>query len=121
MKNKAIQQEVKRWDWKNQRIWEDEKELNVPSLISRIERWYYITEEFDLDLNSIDLSNLWITVNNLFDFIAHMQITKNSKLKYPVIMNKSWFVLDGRHRIAKAILQWRNSIRVIKIVDCNVI
>jgi len=116
-----IKQEVKKWDWKSQNIWEWDNKEAIATLISRIDRWYYKTKEIEIDLKVHNLATDNFTCNSLFDFLTHMQLVKNAKLKYPVIVNNRWEVIDWRHRICKAIMQGKKSIKWVMIMDCSVI
>ena len=120
MKNKAIELKIKDWDWKAQVIWEDK--TPIPLILNQIESWYFKTEEFNLDIASLDLSlygNFW--AEDLFDFIVHCSLINNANLEYPIILNRKWAIIDWRHRLAKAIILWKETIKAIKILDANIV
>lgn len=118
-----IEYNLKTWDWKSQTIWkvnEEDEALLVPVLIGRLERWYYQTKEVEIDLSVIDLSNYSFTTNDLFDFMTHYKLVENADLKYPVILNRRWIIIDWRHRLCKAILQGKKKLKWIMILDSDV-
>lgn len=118
-----IEYNLKTWDWKSQTIWkvnEEDEALPVPVLIGRLERWYYQTKEVEVDLSVIDLSKYAFTTNDLFDFITHYKLVENADLKYPVILNRRWIIIDWRHRLCKAILQGKKKLKWIMILDSDV-
>jgi hypothetical protein len=117
---KAIEQWVKDWDWKSQK-YSDLEDSGVAQLISKIERWFYQTEEIDIHIQSLDLSNYQVWVKDLYDFAIHYRLVENANFDYPVIMNKRWFIVDWRHRIVKAIIEWRETIKWIRILDSDLI
>ncbi len=45
----------------------------------------------------------------------HAKLALESDLKYPIILSKDGRVMDGMHRVLKAILQGDDSIQVIQI------
>lgn len=118
---KQFEISLKEWNWKNQRVWEWEHETPIPVILNRIETWYYQTQEIEIDINSIDTSSYGFTINDMFDFINHYNLVINSDLNYPVIVNRKWRILDWRHRLAKAIIEWKDKIKAIQILDANVI
>lgn len=118
-----IEYNLKNWDWKSQTIWkvnEEDEALLVPVLIGRLERWYYQTKEVEIDLSVIDLSNYSFTTNDLFDFMTHYKLVEDADLKYPVILNRRWIIIDWRHRLCKAILQGKKKLKWIMILDSDV-
>ena len=119
--NKALNYNAWRFDWKTQTVWEWENSTPVSRIISQIERWCYNTREFKIDLESYNLASSSFECNDLFDFLTHYKLVSRANLKYPVIMNDRWEVIDGRHRICKAILLWKKKIKCIQILDSTVI
>ena len=118
-----IEYNLKTWDWKTQTIWkvnEEDEALLVPVLIWRLERWYYQTKEVEIDLSVIDLSRYFFTTNDLFDFMTHYKLVENADLKYPIILNRRWIIIDWRHRLCKAILQGKKKLKWIMILDSDV-
>lgn len=118
---KSIEINMGRWDWKTQLIWEWENQMNVSSLISKVERGYYKTRKVKININVYDLSNSSFHCPDLLEFLTHYKLVENANLDYPVIVNNQWIVIDGRHRICKAILLWKKSIKWIQIMDSSVI
>jgi hypothetical protein len=59
---------------------------------------------FKLYLNNLNIGFSPFKIDDLYDFISHVKRIDNTDLKYPVIMSETGLVLDGWHRIAKAIL-----------------
>ena len=107
---KSIEQNIKTRDWKWQSIWN----IKVATLISRLDREE--TVELDYDLSHIDLSQEWITCKDLYEVIEHYKIIEKANLKYPIILWHKWEILDWRHRICKAIIQGKNTIKAIMFI-----
>lgn len=118
---KPINRALKDWWRKAQTVWKDDDKIAIPVLLNRIESWYYKTQEVTLDLKIFNLRNESFNCGTLFEFLVHYRLVQEANLKYPVIINNEWQVIDWRHRICKAILQWKKSIKWIQILDSNVI
>ena len=55
------------------------------------------------------------------DFVQHIEKVNSADLECPIILDEEGYVMDGRHRIAKALLQKVNSIKAVrfeKTPDC---
>ena len=117
----ALKQCIKAFDWKAQSVWEEDESIAIATLINRIEQWYYQTRKIDLSIDIYNLKTDGFKCDNLFEFLTHYELVKNSDLNYPVIINNEWQVIDGRHRICKAILKWDKKIKAIQILDSTVI
>lgn len=48
--------------------------------------------------------------NSLRDFIAHIKLVNDADLSYPIILNEDGACIDGKHRLAKAILTGEKTI-----------
>jgi len=115
---KNIEYNLKTWDWKIQTIETDW--LPVTKLIWRIERWDYKTKKVTIDLNIVDLTSYHFECNNLFEFMTHYKLVENANLDYPVILNRKWVIVDWRHRLAKAILQWKKKLKWIMVINSDI-
>ena len=118
-----LEQELKSWDWKWQTIWSYttwEKWPPVSVILNRLESNFYVTKEVEIDLSVINLTNYSFEVNDLFQFMTHYKLVENADLQYPVILNKKWVIIDWRHRLCKAILQWDKKLKWIMIMDSEV-
>lgn len=118
-----INYNVKTWDWKSQNIWvvnEWDEAIPVPVLIWRIERWYYQTKEIELNLEVFNLTSFDFTCSDIFQFLTHLKLVENADLKYPIILNRRWQIVDWKHRVCKAILQGQKSIKWIMVIDSDI-
>jgi len=71
---------------------------------------------FDLDLMSIDINRYpWRFENwSFYSFLHHNLRVENADLKYPVILDEYGSIVDGWHRIAKAIMQGKDTIKAVR-------
>lgn len=70
---------------------------------------------FDLPLASIDLRRGAWEVNNLQDFIHHAKRCQDANLDYPIILDVYGTIADGCHRLVKAIVQGKRTIKAIRL------
>lgn len=55
------------------------------------------------------------TNNNNITLVEHINRIKNTKLKYPIVINYDWDIMDWYHRIAKAIIKKKKRIWAYRI------
>jgi len=67
-------------------------------------------EEFDYPLAAADLSYCW-PINNMIGFLQHVKRVQDTDENYPILLDDMGFVCDGRHRICKAILAGKETIK----------
>ena len=78
------------------------------------------TEDFKVVKIKIKDINTSIECLNIGDwreydvFVEHCKDVMNAKLKYPIILAPNNFILDGRHRLTKAILKGKKYIKAVK-------
>jgi len=70
-------------------------------------------ETFDYPLAGADLSYCW-PIKNMKEFLEHVKRVKETDEKYPILLDDFGFVCDGRHRICKAILAGKETIKAIR-------
>lgn len=73
--------------------------------------------EFDLPLAGVNLSYEAFSANNLGDFIFQCKRVQNCSLDNPIILDEYGQIADGYHRVCKAILEGRETIRAIRLED----
>jgi len=55
------------------------------------------------------------TLNTFFDLKIHIEKINKANLKYPIIIDSKNNIIDGKHRIMKAILQNKKIIKFVRI------
>jgi hypothetical protein len=66
--------------------------------------------EIPLDhLNFGNESDLW-NMKCIYDFAQHMKLVMDANVDYPIILDHRGVILDGRHRMVKALLEGRTTI-----------
>lgn len=100
---------------------EESEWITISSLIQRIEDWYYQIKKLKYNIEVFNLRSDSFSCDSLFEFLVHCKKIEDANLKYPIIINNEWQVIDGRHRICKAILQGDKEIDAIQILDSTII
>ena len=80
------------------RLWYLSKDLKVKSApvdVIRTDEWTY-----------------WCA--NLKDFLGHMKQVLEANLDYPIILSDEGIIMDGRHRLAKAIWLKHKTIKYVR-------
>ncbi len=71
---------------------------------------------FDLPLAWIDLGAYQFgTEHGLISFARHMLHVNEASLDYPIIMDATGKIIDGRHRLVKALIEGRPTIKAVKV------
>lgn len=72
-------------------------------------------EVFELPLKALNIYNMYPeSIVDMHSFIAHIKQILKADLNYPIILDAEGYVMDGRHRIAKAILEEKESIKAVR-------
>lgn len=72
----------------------------------------------DLPVMNIPLDHLNIYYKysdlTLREMVGHMKSVNDADLKYPIILDEDGEVMDGRHRIMKAIMENKKTIKAVR-------
>lgn len=72
----------------------------------------------DLPVKDIPIDHLAIDFNiggmRVRDFVAHMKLVLEADMSYPVILDDEACLFDGRHRVAKALLEGHETIKTVR-------
>lgn len=99
--------------WNNlhdQKVDDDQGNVwKIPDLIERAK-----------DLPIVDIPTSHIALNfkignmSVLEFVSHMKLILDANMDYPVILDEEACVFDGRHRIAKALLNEYEKIKTVR-------
>lgn len=69
--------------------------------------------ETDLHINSIDTGmRPWEdSIGSIYDFLSHVQRVNNTDLKHPVLLDNEGGIINGWHRVCKAWLEGKETIK----------
>lgn len=67
----------------------------------------------EVPIDFLCLSDIYEKLN-LMDMVMHMKAINNADLKYPIILSECGDIMDGRHRIMKALLLGKSTIKAVR-------
>jgi len=90
----------------NQVITIGDKKYNVAAAIFESEK---------IEIKALPIADIYIGYgspcgNSLRDFVAHMKLVNDADLNFPIILSQDGEVIDGKHRLAKALLTEQKTI-----------
>lgn len=98
---------------------EDGQTCQLGSNIWSIARLITLTKDFDVMNVPLNHLNVYYTYKNLTlrDMVMHMNAVSDADLKYPIILDEDGELMDGRHRIMKALIKGNKTIKVVRFDD----
>lgn len=69
----------------------------------------------DLPLWAVDLTSKSFSADNLSQFIFQCKRVQDCSLEYPIILDDYGQIADGYHRVCKAIMEGRETIKAIRL------
>ena len=67
-----------------------------------------------MPMSALNLYRLVPDIDTMKSFVSHIQAVLDADLSYPIILDDEGFVMDGRHRIAKALLEGQETISFVR-------
>lgn len=52
--------------------------------------------------------------SDLRNFCEHVKMVNDADLSYPIILNEDGVIIDGRHRLAKALIEGKKAIKAVR-------
>lgn len=98
----------KAWDFnEDQSIKVSGKEYNIHAAV---------TLARDIEVKELLIEDMYIGYRSpcgesLRSFLEHVRLVEVADLSYPILLNEDGFIIDGRHRLSKAILTGRKTIK----------
>lgn len=89
------------------------KKWDAPTLVEYCKRNKYPV--FDMPLACVNISMMPWKLNSFNDFMWHLQRIKNADLTHPIILDDDGIICDGWHRIAKAMMDNKSTIKAIRM------
>jgi len=71
-------------------------------------------EVMDIPLDHLCVADKTICGVSIKKFVAHMKQILNASLEYPIILDEDGAIFDGRHRVARAMLDDIKSIKAVR-------
>jgi len=94
-------------------IWDVDKLVKIAE--------HYLPKEIMLEsIDELD-ENYWFQNNgdepSVRGISKHIELAKKTSFKYPVILSSDGKVMDGMHRILKALMKGKETIKVIQFLE----
>lgn len=75
----------------------------------------------DLPVKDLVIDDLYLNYSapcddNFRSFLEHMKSVNEANLDYPILFNQDGVIIDGRHRLAKAILAGHETIKAKRFI-----
>ena len=70
----------------------------------------------DMPLECMDVSNIYPGISSTTEYLSHIKSVQEADLRYPILLDPEGSLLDGRHRVAKALLAGRTHIKFKRFV-----
>ncbi len=70
-------------------------------------------EQFEIPLRHLNVYYKYESLT-LRDMVMHFKAVNDADLNYPIILDEDGEVMDGRHRIMKAIIEGKNTIKAVR-------
>lgn len=85
---------------------------DVPSLIFQSRN----LQAFKIPMAAVSFEGI-ISDGNTRDFVKHMKAVLDADMSFPIIFDPAGRLLDGRHRIAKALFEQRDYILAVRFEE----
>jgi hypothetical protein len=72
---------------------------------------------FNLPLAGIDISASPFKIDDIDDLVWHINRINNTSLSHPILLSNKGFIMDGWHRVCKAIIENRAYIKAIRFEE----
>jgi len=84
--------------WVVARLWEAAKDLPVQ----------------EMSLSALNIGALGQDIETVRELVGHMKNVLEADMSYPIILNDDGQVMDGRHRVARALLEGHDTIKFVR-------
>ena len=68
----------------------------------------------EMPLEHLNIFDLYPRIKSFRSWVGHIKSVLNADLEFPIILDDEGYVMDGRHRIAKAILEGEETIKFVR-------
>jgi len=100
-------------------VFEDEQTITIGERVYNVHAAIFMADKLptkELELDDIYMQYPAPCRDNFRDFIAHIKLVNDADLSYPIVLNENGALIDGKHRLAKAILEGRKTILAKRFV-----
>ena len=83
----------------------------------RVSRLIFLAQEltpFNISMKALNIYNVYPEAKDTQDFISHMKKVLDSDLSHPIILDAEGYIMDGRHRVLKALFEGVTKIKAVR-------
>jgi len=84
--------------------------IHVSVLISKAEHLVL----YELPIYHMALPHLWLDECSMIQIVGHMKMIMDADLTKPIILDEDGYIMDGRHRLAKALYEGKKTILAVR-------
>ena len=101
----------KAWEFKTeQTMTVDDKVFNIHECI----RLSADLPVIDLDIDTMNIRYCSPCDNAVRSFVEHMKSVMDADLQYPILLDQDGYIIDGRHRLCKALYLGEKTIKAMR-------
>ena len=84
-----------------------------------VARLFVLSKNLPVMLIPLDHLNIYYKYNDLTlrEMVGHMKSVIDADLKFPIILDEDGELMDGRHRIMKAMLENKKTIKAVRFEE----
>lgn len=71
----------------------------------------------EMPITGLNIYDLFPRIDSMKGFVGHVKKVLAADLSYPIILDEEGYVMDGRHRIAKALLEGEETIKFVRFEE----
>ena len=88
--------------------------------VSRLIVLSHDLEVMEIPLKHLNIYNLYPILDKTMDFVEYVRKVNKADLSCPIILDEEGYVMDGRHRICKALLLNKKTIKAVRFDETPV-
>jgi hypothetical protein len=95
--------------------WSKDQNSQLGKNIWSVQRLISLTKDFPVMEVPLDHINVYHNYKvSLREMVMHIQAINNSDLSFPIILDEDGEIMDGRHRVMKALLMGEKTIKAVR-------
>lgn len=102
---------IKPHKWATDYIGHKGKDFSIAELVKHSEK----TPTTIVPIEAIDMSYFIADKSDIIEFCEHMKRVMKAEMKYPILLAPNGTLLDGRHRLAKAIIEGHKTVKLKRL------
>lgn len=71
-------------------------------------------EVFEIPIRHLNIYNIYPKCESTKEFIEYIKDINNANTDYPIILDDEGYIMDGRHRVFKALIEGHLTIKAVR-------